>query len=563
MRLQKCFFPLLSVCIVMPQSAFGYSEDTHYYFTYVAARLSGYTPDQAWRLASMDQGVDDSSEVEPLQTDRSYYDGAAFIAKYLASNSDTPQSEFNIYPTWHPYAFDIRRDFHAFRDEQYNVAHRRIGFQFGADPSAEKDIAAQFVSLYDNSLFLENPGGAMHFLQDSYAHAGYYSKWGHTFSGGVPDCVGFNSEWNANRNYDMAVRTTTALIPWLQAHHAQPARIFSNNEVKAIWNIIATSNSVVPPHTARRLYAGSHINFPAIYDFFKHDPDLLKTRNDLNNNYYRYMTGSGITTKSLSNQLTRNGNLIGIMPNAANWFKLFAAAMLEITYTPNKAGLYLGKGTLQLNYSDPWGDFNNPMHPLYKTAVPERGTAATFDNTPVGPLNYNLVTPYWALNSGLHFHDGVKPFNGRLVVGFNGLRISDNSQQQSGQVTMNHFKFSVDFSHYPTGSIDASFTIKDSMTNAKTLLWFAGGGTAPSACQIDRLNWSGFKISRSNVWINAGAAFGTGVLQMDKDANGNWLLGFQVVPRNPKVPATYAGAFRLSNSDVHLNPDVSTSFSEH
>ncbi|MFQ5807982.1 MAG: hypothetical protein ACE5JM_00055 [Armatimonadota bacterium] len=128
---------LLAAC--SPAAAFW--DEVHYGLTYYVARGVGFTPEQAYRIASA-----------TIQTD---------YAEATAPEQDLSATDE---------AQDIRASFHAFRDA-------RLYPEDG--PAAGAAIAAQRERLYRQCVRIKNPGPFMHFLQDEVSHAGYDTRAGH------------------------------------------------------------------------------------------------------------------------------------------------------------------------------------------------------------------------------------------------------------------------------------------------------------------------------------------------------------------------------------------------
>jgi hypothetical protein len=157
---------LAVLLLAVPQApAFAYWDDVHYYLTYYIARVVGYTPDQAFRVAAADLSVDYCEATEPTQMSAVDYVAGA--------REDTPEKQR---PRW---------TFHAFRDET------RFPGAIANDPQAvvaEQAVSVQLDALWqaaigENSV---NPGVYLHFVQDLGPHWGFGSAHGHYFDPADP-----------------------------------------------------------------------------------------------------------------------------------------------------------------------------------------------------------------------------------------------------------------------------------------------------------------------------------------------------------------------------------------
>lgn len=162
------------------RSAWAYYDDTHFVLTYYVARLVGYTPLQAHRIASADVTVDYNPATEPVQ-------------------SFLPTEPTQI-PRW---------KFHAFRSEvEFPDALERPEQAQKADEA----IVGQRKFLYKQARDeLMNPGIFLHFLQDEVSHKGYGSRWGHWREKKLPLPMGGTTDWLSYRNLKLhldMVRTT-------------------------------------------------------------------------------------------------------------------------------------------------------------------------------------------------------------------------------------------------------------------------------------------------------------------------------------------------------------------
>ncbi len=231
-----------ALAIGVPCLAQAYDDDTHFVFTFLAARASGYSPIQASRIASACVEIDSelNENTEPKQLKRTLVD---MLTGYGGKDAVT--------------GYRIRRDFHAMLDqarfpesvitgkslprldtkarvkflEEYNKARAAVRNQGQA---LENDL---------RNASIDNPGVLLHFLQDAYAHDGYGTYWGHYDVpskidpmplnvmlpfGSRTDFLSFDPARDAStsdfmqilkrpagRNEQMAVATVEALKRWL------------------------------------------------------------------------------------------------------------------------------------------------------------------------------------------------------------------------------------------------------------------------------------------------------------------------------------------------------------
>ncbi len=140
-------------------TAQAYDDDTHYHLTYYLARLTGYTPEQAYRIASANVGIDYAPESEPVQMTARLQE--AYLKEDLASAKDAQV------PLIYTHAFmDCRNNPDCLVDPSERAAALSVL------DSATKQFGSQAMSS-------RNFGAYLHFFQDKYAHVGYSSWGGH------------------------------------------------------------------------------------------------------------------------------------------------------------------------------------------------------------------------------------------------------------------------------------------------------------------------------------------------------------------------------------------------
>jgi hypothetical protein len=153
-----CIASILLLQTGFTKPARAYDNDTHYVFTYYLAILAGYHDDEARRVASADISIDIDPNTEPFQLER------------IINPTDSAQN--------------ARVWFHAFYDSRVYWAS---GGPFGGASAAEKNSADIQNSLEQKCLKDGNIGPYLHFYQDTFSHAGYYSFKGHALDGHAPD----------------------------------------------------------------------------------------------------------------------------------------------------------------------------------------------------------------------------------------------------------------------------------------------------------------------------------------------------------------------------------------
>ena len=129
----------------------AYDDDVHYALTYYIARQVGYTPEQAYRIASATVSVDWSAPTEAVQ--------AGISAIYQLPSAQEPR--------WR---------YHAMRNEiLYSDV---VG---GERNSAKADVMSrgQQTALWNQAIDLRNPGVFLHYFQDIVPHGQYGTKAGH------------------------------------------------------------------------------------------------------------------------------------------------------------------------------------------------------------------------------------------------------------------------------------------------------------------------------------------------------------------------------------------------
>jgi hypothetical protein len=196
-RRLACVALLAGLCAASVQVVDAFYDDTHYSLTYFIARSCGYTPMQAWRVASADVGVDYSGLSEPEQVER------------VKAIEET--------------AHDSRIRFHAMWDYRLPVTTSRS--------LAPAGLRGQEIVLGRLGDTQRNPGVLLHFLQDEAPHAGYSSWGGHWVPsnrdaldpfwtlpfGSMTDNLGYSQKQTASM-VDKTIAALSAFMVTLQTH---------------------------------------------------------------------------------------------------------------------------------------------------------------------------------------------------------------------------------------------------------------------------------------------------------------------------------------------------------
>ncbi len=206
---------ILILQFLLPISSSGYDDDTHYYLTYFLARKAGFTQIQSFRIASANISIDYSDETEPIQ--------------YLRQASDIRgrNTQFR------------RIRFHAFQDaDQFGEGSSEAGK--AAIKLAGQELRARCVNI-------KNPGGYLHFYQDTYSHDPdkYQSISGHMRDGHAPD---FLSDPPVSRAEFMVKGTLAELKKFMTEYcpGQKPRPIDYDGEIKPVLDELIEINP--PPH---------------------------------------------------------------------------------------------------------------------------------------------------------------------------------------------------------------------------------------------------------------------------------------------------------------------------
>lgn len=165
---------LVVLMLTLSQRGWAYEKDTHYYLTYCLARLVGFTVTQSWQLARGDWSIDMNKATEPVQSFIPYDSTVVIRSRYHAMPAGTLL-------------------------DALKAAYLRpegISGSYWADASYTNAVQEQAGILWARGTATGNIGPYLHYLQDSYAHKGFYATWGHPpFRGATPDYVSHNIQY--------------------------------------------------------------------------------------------------------------------------------------------------------------------------------------------------------------------------------------------------------------------------------------------------------------------------------------------------------------------------------
>jgi len=156
--------------------ALAYDNDTHYVLTYYLARKVGFSMEQARQIASADVSVDVEPMTEPQQ-----------IGQVLNPLGDAQT------PRWLFHAFPDSRVFDKILGQDLVAANGLPVVMTAAARKAWDEAIAQRDErqrvLRKRGYYSGNPGQYLHFYQDTFSHATYWTRIGHTAAGHAPDFI--------------------------------------------------------------------------------------------------------------------------------------------------------------------------------------------------------------------------------------------------------------------------------------------------------------------------------------------------------------------------------------
>jgi beta-lactam-binding protein with PASTA domain len=206
----RVFAVLLTIFCATASPALAYDGDTHYAWTYYLAIHVGYSPRQAYQLASAAWAIDHDAQTGPLH----------------ASAADSVSGAPN------PAIERVWRRFHAFADAVYVGAQPDVNTVGERRREGEETLAAIGARQ-------RNIGAQIHYAQDYFAHNEYDSVRGHAVWGHAPDRIGHGP----NRARAMTRKTLELLTAFAPVVGVQPRA----PDEKRLWEVLDRLIQVNPP----------------------------------------------------------------------------------------------------------------------------------------------------------------------------------------------------------------------------------------------------------------------------------------------------------------------------
>ena len=164
----------ISILILHSNRVEAYYDDMHYDFTYYLARSVGYTPEQAYRIASADLSIDYDPDTEPVQQTAQLKMWAAAAAYHVRDPSGKlwtkERKSYVSIPSIPRIKFHAMMDCFNWEKCHSDPLHRK---------KAEAVIPIFQEKLWQGSLINGNLGAYLHFIEDKPSHDGYPSDNGH------------------------------------------------------------------------------------------------------------------------------------------------------------------------------------------------------------------------------------------------------------------------------------------------------------------------------------------------------------------------------------------------
>lgn len=214
-RIAKSLFVLALLFFAACTESLAYYDDTHYHMTYYLARLSGFTHQQAFRMASAAVAIDYSPYTEPCQ----YADEWSGLSRENQLAIEKPRVQF-----------------HAFIDEMKHpniLSTTDLSKKPQEERQAQNEIVAQRDYLFKMATSTPDAAGNLgvflHFFQDEFSHAGYGSRGGHWFFGGGAKLrgrpLGSYCDWlcsyTQEKHLKMARETVSYMRKFMQHFNAE------------------------------------------------------------------------------------------------------------------------------------------------------------------------------------------------------------------------------------------------------------------------------------------------------------------------------------------------------
>lgn len=228
---------------IMPVGAVAYYDDVHYALTYYIARQTGYTPEQAMRVASACSRVDFDERTEPVQ----------LSGQLMALITPLPAT-----------IHGPRALFHSFRDES-DDAKRVIGNETDGQ-AAQDEVLKRLRALGEFCVgTTKNPGVFLHAYQDWIPHYGFGTFWGHN--------PAQESQFERHMRQGLTLGSTT---DWIGHRPADVLRLCASTSGE----LIPSLNRISPHQYARGYYASEYEKLVARLANANPAPEPLDTNLD-------------------------------------------------------------------------------------------------------------------------------------------------------------------------------------------------------------------------------------------------------------------------------------------
>ena len=196
-----------------PAPARAYDVEAHYVWTYYLALHAGFTPRQAFQIASATVGIDGDRDTEPLE-------GVGPHHLIFGASADEAFALYSVGPVSmapNHRIVNVWSRLHAFAETNYVGSGRLL--PTSAPSPAEVALVPNVQAVREENqralatlaVAERNPGPLLHFVQDSFAHGPYDNLRGHGLHGHAPDFM-------SNRPslaWQMTLRTLEALRNFL------------------------------------------------------------------------------------------------------------------------------------------------------------------------------------------------------------------------------------------------------------------------------------------------------------------------------------------------------------
>jgi hypothetical protein len=341
-------FLVVLVSLSLAPPAFAYDDDGHYLLTYFVARSIGYTPEQSYRIALANVGVDHFPQTEPIQN----YN--------IADEAQAP-----------------RIAFHAFLPSIFVLD----------PPRAVATKNTILAGLRTQGYKLQNPGGALHAAMDNFSHMGYWSKTGHAAAGHTPDYLSFAPTNNPNRNVQMATMLYYQLLQFLQSTSTSPNTTIGMKP-RHWWNGTALSHSL---EALQDLVSANPR--PSMFS----SPNFTAAFNSMSNTSLAAGLGEDIPAlpvgsmwSSTTAPFVMGSNSEGFSISNLDAYSTWSDLTLSLQNIPNAAGINFPPTSLTFAYLDKDNDVVSTM--------------------PIGDVRYSTTSPTHTVRLPVGVVGAITPF---------------------------------------------------------------------------------------------------------------------------------------------------------